>query len=502
MKILNSGQIREADAYTIKNEPIASIDLMERAAVGLSQWIISKYSKENRFKIFAGTGNNGGDGLAVARLLSEKNYDVMVHYLNLNNKFSDDFLINKLRLEKQNRVSLVEISEPVQMPNLSNKCVCIDALFGSGLKRTLKGLPGKLVELLNNSGNEIIAIDVPSGLFGEDNFNSDDKQSIIHADYTLTIQFPKLSFFFAENEKFVGEWICIPIGLHPEFIANVKLQYSLLEESDIKPYIQKRRKFAHKGNFGHALLISGSYGKMGAAILASRACLRTGVGLLTTHIPRIGYQIIQSSIPETMVSIDSEEEYFSGISIDEKYNAVGIGPGIGLNDKTKIAFSGLISVCNKPMVFDADALNIIAENIDLLSRIPANSILTPHPKEFERLFGKTGNSYTRLQLQIEMAKKYNIIIVLKGAYTSIVWTNGMCFFNSTGNPGMATAGSGDVLTGIILSLLAQGYQPEHAANIGVFIHGLAGDKALKQQSQESLIANDIIENISKAFKSN
>lgn len=498
MKILKYDQIREADAYTIKNEPIAPIDLMERAALGITDWITEKYDISKKFAIFIGPGNNGGDGLVVARLLSGQNYHVEVYLINFTRNFSDDYKINKSRLEKQKKCRIIEIANIEQVPELNEETIVIDALFGSGLTRPLKGLPAEVVEHINTS-KEIIAIDIPSGLFGEENFKADEEQTIVKAKYTLTFQFPKLSFLFPENEQFVGEWNVILIGLHPDFIKNAYSNYEIITEKQIKALLKRRKKFAHKGNFGHSLLISGSYGKMGAAVLASKACLRSGVGLHTAHVPGLGYSIIQAASPETMVSIDYSREIFSRIVPESDFDAIGIGPGIGVHLNTVKAFSKLLDNYKKPMVVDADALNILAANKKLMEKIPANSILTPHPKEFERLFGKTGNNFQRLQLQQEMAKKYNIIIVLKGAYTTTVTPDRNCYFNSTGNPGMATAGSGDVLTGIILSLRAQGYEPKNAAVMGVYIHGFAGDIALEEQSEESLIANDIIENLSHAF---
>ncbi len=500
MKILRSDQIREADAYTIENEPIVSTDLMERAANGLTDWIINKYDKRTKFGIFVGPGNNGGDGLVVARLLSGQNYHVEVYLVNFTKIFSEDYLINKDRLEKQNICSIVEISNIEQFPELNGETVVIDAIFGSGLTRPLKGLPLEIVDFINACNNEVIAVDIPSGLFGEENFRNNVEQRIIKANYTLTIQLPKLSFLFAENEQYIGEWTVIPIGLHPVFLKNIESDYLLVDNIEIKSVIKKRTKFSHKGNYGHALLISGSYGKMGAAILAARACLRTGLGLLTAHIPKVGYQIMQTASPETMISLDTHEEVFSKVELDNEYNAIGIGPGIDQKAASIKALTELLNIYHNPMVFDADALNILANNKEMLKKVPARSILTPHPKEFERLFGKSDNNFQRMELQIEMAKRHNVIIILKGAFTTTVCPDGKCYFNSTGNPGMATAGSGDVLTGMILSLLAQGYKPEKAAILGAYLHGLAGDLALNMQSEESLIANDIIESISDAFK--
>ena len=238
---------------------------------------------------------------------------------------------------------------------------------------------------------------------------------------------------------------------------------------------------------------------MGAAVLASRACLRTGTGLITAHVPRKGYDILQNSVPEAMISLDESDIVFSGIADMDQYNAVGIGPAIGLKDNTQKAFRELLKTINVPLVIDADGINILGENKEWLKQLPKNTILTPHPKEFERIAGKTSDGYNQIQRLVELAEKYQIFIVLKGAYTAIASPDGLCYFNTTGNPGMATAGSGDVLTGIILSLLGQGYCPEDAAVTGVYLHGLAGDRAAEITGEESLIANDIIDYLGKAF---
>lgn len=498
MKIFKSSQVREIDAYTIENEPIKSIDLMERASKQLAKWIIKKFEHITPFKIFIGPGNNGGDGLALARLLAENGYQVFVYILKLKD-LTGDPETNYKRLVEQNKAEIQFISSEKDFPKFEKKDVVVDALFGSGLTRPLEGLAAKQVEYINSYNNKKIAIDIPSGLFGEDNTNNV-SDNIIRANYTLSFQFPNLSFFFPENEIFTGEWHILPIGLHEDIIDKLQTGWFSIDKKTVSSILKIRTKFSHKGTFGHALLISGSYGKMGAAVLASKACLRTGAGLVTTHVPKLGYQIIQTAIPEAMVSIDTSDEYFTEIPDLEKYNAIGIGPGIDINIKTQQAFKKLLENIKAPLVIDADGLNILAKNKNWLEKLPGESILTPHPKEFERIFGKSGNSYEQNQLQTELSKKYNIFIILKYAHTCITCPDGISYFNTTGNPGMATAGSGDVLTGMILSLLAQGYSPKNASILGVYLHGLAGDLAMKKTGQEALIASDIIEKIGKAYK--
>lgn len=507
MKVLNTTQIRAADAYTIQNEPILSINLMERAASKCAEWICGRFPNNRPVKIFVGSGNNGGDGWAVARMLNEKGFEVSVYSVKISDKISRDASTNKERLEVLGKVHIREVSAANELPQINNNDLVIDALFGTGLTRPLDGFAAEVVNYLNAFSNVLIAIDIPSGLFGESNFAEGDKKvkniarNIIKANYTLTFQFPKLSFFFAENEKYVGDWHVLPIGLHEEFLENVKTPYYFIDESFIKPLVKKRKRFSHKGSFGHAYLIAGSYGMMGAAVLAAKACLKSGVGLITTHIPHYGYNVMQAAVPENMVCIDESDYIFTGFPDLSPYNAIGIGPGIGQKSNTCKALLALLETYNKPMVLDADALNIIGEKRELLGKIPKHSIITPHPKEFERLFGETDDHHSRMELQIEKSKELGIYIVLKGANTLITTPEGDCYFNSTGNPGMATAGSGDALTGIILSLLAQGYGSKEAALLGVFVHGRAGDIAMSEMGEEAITASDIIEHFGAAFLS-
>jgi len=504
MKILTIAQIREADAFTIKNEPIRSIDLMERASKACVQWLTDHFDKSFHFIVFSGMGNNGGDGLAIARLLSAK-YKTEVFIIKHTDHSSPDFNENRKKLVNSVKVKISEIKKTDDLKKIKLKndavknCVFIDAIFGSGLSKPISGIAAEVIEQINKHQGITIAIDIPSGLYGDENINNIQK-FIIHADYTLTFQFPKFSFLLPENDSYVGNWIVLPIGLHPDYIESVKTKNYLITEELIHSVFKKRNKFSHKGNYGHALLIAGSYGKIGAAVLGSKACLHSGAGLITVRVPKCGYEILQSTSPESMVDTDNCEEWFSGFIDISKYNAIAIGPGIGNHIETQNALKLLIQNSSVPLIFDADAINILAENKTWISFIPKNSVFTPHPKEFERLVGKTNNSVERIEKQREFSIKHHCYIVLKGAHTSVSCPNGSVYFNSTGNPGMATAGSGDVLTGIILGLLAQGYSSKNASIIGVYIHGLAGDFFCKENGMTSLIASDIISYLCHAFK--
>ncbi len=499
IKILPVEKIREADAYTIKKEPIPSIDLMERAATQCFKWIKKRTDKNQKVKIFCGPGNNGGDGLVVARLLAEKHYEVEVFIVKFTNKFTEDFSINLKRLQDIGSVPVAEITENVPLPELNTDDLVLDAIFGSGLSRPVKGFIANVIRRINTSGAMTIAIDTPSGLFSDKNSTASGGM-IIEADYTLSFQLPKYAFFFAENDKYVGEWHILPIGLMKEFIDTVDVKNFLIEKDDCSLLLKRRNKFAHKGNFGHALLISGSYGKMGAAVLAAQACIRSGSGLLTTHIPKVGYQIMQTAVPENMLSIDDSEEVFSKTPDLSFYNAIAVGPGLGKNKSTQNALKLLIQNSSIPIIFDADAINILGENKTWIPFIPKGSILTPHPKEFERIAGKSSDNFERNKLQREFSIKNQVYVILKGAFTCITTPRGQCFFNPTGNPGMATGGSGDVLTGILLGLKAQNYSSFNASALAVYLHGSAGDIAAKKYGYEAMKAGDIVECLGKAFK--
>jgi hydroxyethylthiazole kinase-like uncharacterized protein yjeF len=498
MKIFTCDQIRKIDDYTIRYEPIASADLMERAAGKLFNWYTSRFERFNKVIIFAGPGNNGGDGLALARMLSINRYNVEVYYIQFSEKTSPDWEKNRLRLKEETDVRLNYISSPDQFPVASQEDIIIDAIFGSGLTRPAEGLAAEAIREINRVDCKKISIDIPSGLFGEDN-SSNTYENIAEAGYTLSFQFPKLSFLFAENYRYTGEWFILPIGLHNDAIRDIPSPFKMIGKSDVLPMLKKRNKFDHKGHFGHGLLVSGSAGKIGACILGAEAALRSGIGLLTCHVPSCGTSAIHSSIPEAMVQQDSSAEYISDAVSTDPFSAVALGPGLGTGDETQKALYRLLDECKKPLILDADALNILSFNKEWFTLIPAGTILTPHPKEFERLAGRSDNGFARLKRQLEFSREYNCIIILKGAYTSITTSSGEVFFNSTGNPGMATAGSGDVLTGILLSLLAQGLSPENAAVLGVFLHGLAGDIAAGESCYESIIASDIINCLGKAF---
>lgn len=497
MKIFKCSQVKTIDAYTIAHEPISSIDLMERAATKLFHHIVAKYPYAKCFAVYAGPGNNGGDGVALARMLAQIGYHVKLHILGSAN-YSSDIQVNIKRLEMQGVVTPNYILNESDFPASDPDTIVIDALFGSGLSRPLDGVAAKLVDHINSLSSAVVAIDIPSGLFGEDN-PSPNPNPVVKASFTLTLQFTKLSFIFPENEKFVGKWAVVDIGLHRKIIEEEFTPYIYVDFEIVKQHYTPRGIFSHKGTFGHALIIAGSRGMMGASTLSVNACLRAGAGLVTAHIPQVGYSIMQSQAPEALVQLDEDTNHFSKVHDITKYSAVAVGPGIGQDEITVNAFRNLIGSVNIPIVIDADGLNILSKHKDLLDLLPANTILTPHVGEFNRLFGHASSGCKRLILAIEMAAKYNVIIVVKGAFTQVVCPSGMVYVNSTGNAGLATGGSGDVLTGIIAGLLAQGYSPESACVVGVYIHGLAADLVAQSVSQTSMVATDLLCYIGKAF---
>lgn len=499
MKIFPSNSIKKLDAYTIEHEPIASIDLMERAAQALTDAITERWDTETPVTVFAGPGNNGGDALAVARMMAEKEYKVEVYLFNPKGELSADCQTNKELVEMMDTITFSEVSTQFVPPTLTEDHLVIDGLFGSGLNKPLSGGFAAVVKYINASPATVVSIDIPSGLMGEENtFNT--KAHIIRADLTLSLQLPKLAFLFAENTEFVGEWELLDIKLSQEAIEETPTNYSILEVEEIRSLVKPRKQFAHKGNFGHALLIAGSYGMAGASVLAAKACLRSGVGLLTVHAPIRNNEILQISVPEAIVEPDASDIEFACPTDTDDYQAVGAGPGIGRSEETETALLEQLSSCQTPMVLDADALNILANHRYALNNLPKGSILTPHPKEMERLVGKCQDSYERLMKAAELARTAKVHIILKGAYSAIITPDGRFFFNPTGNAGMATAGSGDVLTGIVLALLAQGYTAEEAAKLGAYVHGLAGDFARKKLGTISLTASDIIHYLPMAWR--
>lgn len=501
MKIFTTENIRNIDRFTIEQEGVSSLELIHRVAEGVVSEILSRWTPTTPTVIFAGSGNNGADALIVGKLLIEAGFKPLILLFNFNgNSLSRDCRTAKRELLEHHDVNLVEIIDRAELPVLTPRHLVIDGLFGTGLRDPLEGGFKTLARNISESGADVVSIDIPSGMFGDWNARVIGRD-VVHATVTMTVQFPRLAFFIADNADLVGEWKLIDIGLSKRAAEETLTKFYLVERDDIRAVLQPRKPFSSKADYGHALIIAGCYGMMGAAVMAARGALRSGAGKVSVHSPRCGFSIIQSQVPEALFSPDPNEIVISDMTPRFGWTAIGAGPGIGVNDATRGALETLIKTVKKPMVLDADALNIISRTPGLIDHIAPGSILTPHPGEFDRLFGTQTSAEARLLKAIEVAHKYRVIIVLKGHYTATIRPDGKVFFNSTGTAAMATAGSGDVLTGIITSLLAQGYKPEAASVAGVYIHGLAGEIAAETEGEYGLSALDIAAATGKAIKS-
>lgn len=489
MKLFNTQQIREWDAYTIQHEPISSIALMERAAMACVEWMIQHNCLNTPIKIFCGKGNNGGDGLAIARILMDRGLAPKTYILEFGSKGTEDFQVN-LQLLQQSSADIHFIQDASFFPDIPKEELVIDTLFGTGINRPLTGISAGLVNHLNQSAASIISIDLPSGMALE---QSSQGYAVIRASQTLTFQRLKRCLLMAENAAFFGEISILDIGLHPGYPETTESIYETIAPGFIREIFRKRNPFAHKGHFGHALLIAGNQGKMGAAVLAAKACLRSGTGLLTLNVPETYASVIHASIPEAMVMFRE-----ASVQLPIPYTSIGIGPGFGTGTEEMVMLTDLLKQYARPMVIDADAITLLSQMTSGIDSIPDGSILTPHPKEFDRLLGTSDNDFERADKAIALSLKYPLVIVLKGHHTLVAF-GGRGWYNLTGNAGMAKGGSGDVLTGILTALLAQQYSPIHTALLGVYLHGLSADLSLNVQTMETLLATDIIEQLGQAF---
>lgn len=500
MKILSTEQIREADRSTIEHEPIKSIDLMERAARTCVKRLIKLIETEETVFVVCGKGNNGGDGLAITRQLNELGFTAYAFVIEYTEKFSEDAQQNFVSLKEKfpERISEIRNLEELKEKTSGKEAVLVDALLGTGTNKPIEGFLAEVVDFINLAFPKIVSIDVPSGLYADK--SSSENTSIIHSTLTLTFQLPKLAFLFSENKNFVPEFEILDIGLHEKGIDSQSSSFHYITKEDISSLLKPRSKFSHKGNFGHALLLAGSKSKSGAAIIASKACLRSGAGLLTLHSNKETLNALLNSLPEAMSSEDPNPEHISEIETPEKYDAIGFGPGVGLHEDTQTTLKKILHYYKGKLIIDADGLNILSENKTWLNFLQPGTILTPHPKEFERLTEKHIDDFERLKAAKHFSLKYNCILILKGAHSAICMPDGNVFFNSSGNAGLAKGGSGDGLTGVILGLLARGYNAPQSALIGTFMHGYAADLCIKKKSMESLLISDVIEQLPKVFK--
>ena len=490
-KLLSCSEIRALDSKTIENKNITSLDLMTDAVLAVEEWILNNYKKNQKFSIICGNGNNGADGILLSCKLITKNYKVQVYYINEvgSSEFNHQFKYAKsigLNLEKIDfdNLRLIDFS-----------CVIIDCIFGVGLNREITGKYLKLINIVNSLKKKIISIDTPSGISADTYFKSDH----IIPNKVLTFHAPKLTFFFSEYLDKIKSVEILDIGLDNSEYRRMKGIGELIDINMIAKIYKPRKKTTHKGDCGHALLFAGSDGKYGASILCGKSLFRSGAGLLTFLCGEKTKEIIYKSLPEAMTSDTIIKDHYSISAEIEKYKVIGIGPGLGKSKSVIEIFKIVVNEVNYPIVVDADGLNILSKDKDLFEKLPKESILTPHIGEFKRFAGNFENSNEKIMLQRRISKKYGLNIVLKGPYTTMTDSKGDLYINSSGNSGMATAGSGDVLTGIITGLLAQNYTPFNAMISGVFLHGMSADIAVKRSHVNSLIASDITENLSNAF---
>ncbi len=497
MKIFSTEQLYEADRITAEKRKISSTDIMEHAGTLIFNWLHERMQGDQvPIHIFCGIGNNGGDGLVVGRLLIEHGYNVNTFVVNCSDKRSKDFLINYDRIKNATKSWPLLMTSEKDFPKIDPDDIIIDAIFGIGLNRCPDGWVKTLIQYLNEQTSFKLAVDIPSGLYP--NSPQDDPEAILTANHTLTFQAPKLSFFLPKTGMFVPYFEVLDIGLDPEYLFKTESLAELIAKPEAQKLYKQRQKFDHKGAYGHSLIVAGSYGKIGAVILSAKSAFRIGAGLVSCYIPKSGNIILQTALPEAMTIPDVEDDLISNIVIDFEPTAIGIGMGIGTKTETVSALKKLFSEAKAPMVIDADAINCISESKELLKLLPKNSILTPHLGELERLVGAWDNDYDRLEKAKIFSKKHEVIVVIKGAHTITVFDEKM-YVNTTGNPGMATAGSGDVLSGVITGLLSQAYDPLTAAIFGVYIHGSAGNIVSQRISYEAVMAGDICDSIGDAY---
>lgn len=497
MKLFSKEQIYQGDKITVKKQNITSTELMERAGIQIFNWLhIRMQGAQVPIHVFCGIGNNGGDGLVVARHLVIHGYNIKTYVINCSDKRSKDFLVNYERIKETTKKWPETLNCEADFPEIGEDDIIIDAVFGIGLNRPPNDWVKRLFQHLRASKAFTLSIDMPSGLFI--NKVPKDENGVVWANHTLSFVSPKLPFFLPQTAKFTQQWEILDIGLDPEFFQSTETDAELLGKLEMLQVYRSRDKFSHKGTFGHSLIIGGSYGKIGSVVLASKAALSSGAGLVTVFLPKCGYQILQASFPEAMVITDKSEDIIKDILFDIEPTSIGIGMGMGTNKETISAFKVFLKKNKKPLVIDADGINILSKQNDLIKLLPKETILTPHPKELERLIGIWKDDFDKLKKVKEFSSAHNLIIVVKGFNTITVYHDKL-YINSTGNPGLATAGTGDVLTGIITSLLSQGYESLSAAVFGVYLHGRSADIAVEDYGYQSLIASHIIEYLGKAY---
>jgi hydroxyethylthiazole kinase-like uncharacterized protein yjeF len=497
MKVFSKEQIYEGDRLTTERQNISSTDLMERAGTQIFNWMhLRMQGAQVPVHVFCGIGNNGGDGLVLSRQLIIHGYNVKTYIVNYSEKRSKDFLVNYDRIKNTTKDWPTILNGADEFPDIHQDDIIVDAVFGIGLNRPPAEWVRALFLKFRESKAFTLSIDIPSGLYTDKAV--EDSDAVVHANYTLSFQAPKLVFFLPETARFTIQWEVLDIGIDRDYLTQTVTAVELIARHEVLPMYKPREKFSHKGDFGHALVIGGSFGKIGALVLASRSALLSGAGLVTAYSPRCGYTILQTALPEVMVLCDKGENNIEAIDFDIEPSVIGIGVGLGTSDKTLHAFEQFLKGNKTPLVLDADAINLLAKQKTLLKFLPEQTVLTPHPKELERLIGHWSNDFEKLNKVSKFSLKHNVIVLIKGAHSITVYGE-KHYINTTGNPGMATAGSGDVLTGVITGLIAQGYDALRASLFGVYLHGKSGDIAVENHGYQSLIAGHLIDNLGQAY---
>jgi len=497
MKIFSKGQIYKGDKLTAKKQNISSTELMERAGIQIFNWLnVRMQGAQVPIHVFCGIGNNGGDGLVVARHLILHGYNVHTYVVNYSDKRTKDFLKNYDRIKESTKRWPNMLESESDLPEINKDDIIIDAIFGIGLNRPIDDWVKKVFQHLKKSEAFTLAIDIPSGLYTDK--VPKNGNGVVWANYTLSFQSPKLVFFLPDTAKYIGQWEVLDIGIDLDYLSATETEVELIGKNEVLMVYKPREKYAHKGIYGHSLIVGGSYGKMGSVVLASRAALTIGAGLVTSFVPKCGYEILQTSIPEVMVLTDADEQHITNLTFDIEPTVIGLGIGMGTETASQNALTEFLKTNKTALVIDADGLNILSQNNELLDLLPAQTVLTPHPKELERLIGKWKNDFDKLKKAKAFSIKYDCILVIKGSNTITVYKE-KYYVNTTGNPGMATAGTGDVLTGVITGLISQTYEPLTAAIFGVYLHGKSADIAIEALGYQSLIASDVIANLGKAY---
>jgi len=498
MKIFSKEQIYEGDKLTTEKQGISFNELMERAGTQIFNWLHTRMQgAQVPVHVFCGIGNNGGDGLVIARHLVTHGYNVHTYVVNYSDKRSKDFLVNYDRIKNVTKKWPLLLTNKEEFPVIHRDDIIVDCVFGIGLNRPIDEWVKQLFQHFRLSKAFTLSVDIPSGLYPDK--VPEDENGVVYANHTLSFQTPKLVFFLPQTARYTQQWEALDIGIDPEYLFTTETEAELIGKYEVMPMYRPREKFSHKGTYGHAMIIGGSYGKMGAVVLAGKAVMAAGAGLLTNFIPRCGNIILQTALPEAMAIMDAEEDMITSIQFDIEPGVIGIGMGMNTDKKTASALEAFLKTNKMPLVVDADALNIISKKKTLLKYLPKHSVLTPHVKELERLIGAWSDDFDKLKRTKALAKKHDLIIVIKGAHTITVF-NKKLYVNTTGNPALATAGSGDVLTGIITGLISQGYEPIEASCFGTYLHGRSADIGLQDHGFESFVASDIIAYLGEAYK--